>query len=86
MRNAAFFGVKVNRSSAAETGRPWISRVTSRALNGEIRAYLYIDLTSIFVIQTASVRSSFEQTPPRRTRSGGATKNPPSSRSDLYAI
>src|SRR5205807_8960080 len=49
MRNAAFFGVKVNRSSAAETGRPWISRVTSRALSGEIRAYLYIDLTSIIL-------------------------------------
>src|SRR5215469_3854435 len=47
IRNAAFFGVKARRSSAAETGRPWISRVTSRALNGEIRAYLYIDLTSI---------------------------------------
>src|ERR1051326_9639641 len=47
MRNAAFLGVKARRSSAAETGRPWISRVTSRALNGEIRAYLYIDLTSI---------------------------------------
>ena len=31
-------------SSAAETGSPWISRVTSRALNGEIFAYLYIDL------------------------------------------
>src|SRR6266571_9048965 len=46
-RNAAFFGVKVNRSSATETGRPWISRVTSRTLNGEIRAYLYIDLTSM---------------------------------------
>src|SRR5262249_21220670 len=47
MRNAAFLGVKASRSSAAETGRPWISRVTSRALNGEIRAYLYIDLTSM---------------------------------------
>src|SRR4026207_1807508 len=47
IRNAAFLGVKASRSSAAETGRPWISRVTSRALNGEIRAYLYIDLTSI---------------------------------------
>src|SRR6266487_7127507 len=46
-RNAAFLGVKASRSSAAETGRPWISRVTSRALNGEIRAYLYVDLTSI---------------------------------------
>ena len=34
--------------SAAETGRPWISRVTSRALKGEIRAYLCIDLTSIY--------------------------------------
>src|SRR5438874_1536025 len=45
---AAFLGVKASRSSAAETGRPWISRVTSRALNGEIRAYLYIDLTSMF--------------------------------------
>src|SRR6266700_3275374 len=44
IRNAAFLGVKASRSSAAETGRPWISRVTSRALNGEIRAYLYIDL------------------------------------------
>src|SRR5690349_17542877 len=52
MRNAAFFGVKVSRSSAAETGRPWISRVTSRALNGEIRAYLYVDLTSIFLSRT----------------------------------
>src|SRR5947208_3783537 len=49
MRNAAFFGVKARRSSAAETGRPWISRVTSRTLNGEIRAYLYIDLTSIIL-------------------------------------
>src|SRR5881275_429943 len=49
MRSAAFFGVKASRSSAAETGRPWISRVTSRALNGEIRAYLYVDLTSIFL-------------------------------------
>src|SRR6266480_7622367 len=48
-RNASFFGVKVSRSSAAETGRPWISRVTSRALNGEIRAYLYVDLTSIIL-------------------------------------
>src|SRR5881296_4150997 len=47
IRNAAFLGVKASRSSAAETGRPWISRVTSRTLNGEIRAYLYIDLTSI---------------------------------------
>src|SRR5882724_13702074 len=47
MRNAAFFGVNASKSSAAETGRPWISRVTSRTLNGEIRAYLYIDLTSI---------------------------------------
>src|SRR2546422_6536775 len=47
IRNAAFFGVNASKSSAAETGRPWISRVTSRALNGEIRAYLYIDLTSI---------------------------------------
>src|SRR5437660_8521805 len=47
IRNAAFFGVKARTSSAAETGRPWISRVTSRTLNGEIRAYLYIDLTSI---------------------------------------
>src|SRR5437867_8404090 len=47
MRNAAFLGVKASRSSAAETGRPWISRVTSRALNGEIRAYLYVDLTSM---------------------------------------
>src|SRR5436305_11925222 len=52
IRNAAFFGVKASRSSAAETGRPWISRVTSRALNGEIRAYLYIDLTSIFLISS----------------------------------
>src|SRR6266704_4547968 len=49
MRNAAFFGVKASTSSAAETGRPWISRVTSRTLNGEIRAYLYIDLTSIIL-------------------------------------
>src|SRR5882672_4393931 len=47
IRNAAFFGVNASRSSAAETGRPWISRVTSRTLNGEIRAYLYVDLTSI---------------------------------------
>src|SRR5262249_52596186 len=46
-RNAAFLGVKASRSRAAETGRPWISRVTSRALNGEIRAYLYVDLTSM---------------------------------------
>ena len=52
IRNAAFFGVKASKSSAAETGRPWISRVTSRALNGEIRAYLYVDLTSIFLSQT----------------------------------
>src|SRR5262249_55196938 len=85
IRNAAFFGVKVSRSSAAETGRPWISRVTSRALNGEIRAYLYIDLTSISVIQTASFRSSFEQTPPRRSGSGGATKNTPPSHRGLCA-
>ena len=49
IRNAAFFGVKARTSSAAETGRPWISRVTSRTLNGEIRAYLYIDLTSIIL-------------------------------------
>src|SRR6516162_5879911 len=47
MRNAAFLGVKASKSSAAETGRPWISRVTSRTLKGEIRAYLYVDLTSI---------------------------------------
>src|SRR4029078_2854773 len=47
IRNAAFFGVNASRSSAAETGRPWISRVTSRTLKGEIRAYLYVDLTSI---------------------------------------
>src|ERR1051325_83184 len=47
IRAAAFFGVNASRSSAAETGRPWISRVTSRTLNGEIRAYLYVDLTSI---------------------------------------
>src|SRR6266496_141477 len=40
MRNAAFFGVNASRSSAAENGSPWISRVTSRTLNGEIRAYL----------------------------------------------
>src|SRR5207244_2571276 len=46
-KKAAFFGVKASRSSAAETGKPWISRVTSRALNGEIRAYLYVDLTSM---------------------------------------
>src|SRR5438105_7489339 len=50
MRNAAFFGVKASRSSAAETGRPWISRVTSRALNAEIRAYLYVDLTSMTLV------------------------------------
>src|SRR5207248_2194400 len=49
IRNAAFFGVNASRSSAAETGRPWISRVISRTLNGEIRAYLYIDLTSIIL-------------------------------------
>src|SRR2546430_14770151 len=49
IRNAAFFGVKARRSSAAETGKPWISRVTSRTLNGEIRAYLYIDLTSMLL-------------------------------------
>src|SRR2546425_2701239 len=49
IRNAAFLGVKARTSSAAETGRPWISRVTSRTLNGEIRAYLYIDLTSIIL-------------------------------------
>src|SRR5438552_14615570 len=47
IRNAAFFGVNASKSSAAETGRPWISRVTSRTLEGEIRAYLYVDLTSI---------------------------------------
>src|SRR5215475_14334470 len=47
IRNAAFLGVNASKSSAAETGRPWISRVTSRTLRGEIRAYLYIDLTSI---------------------------------------
>jgi hypothetical protein len=39
--------VKARISSAADTGRPWISRVSSRTLNGEIRAYLYVDLTSI---------------------------------------
>ena len=50
MRKAAFFGVKASRSSAAETGRPWISRVTSRALKGEIRAYLYVDLTSMTLV------------------------------------
>src|SRR5436189_4859668 len=51
IRNAAFFGVNASKSSAAETGRPWISRVTSRTLKGEIRAYLYVDLTSItFVV------------------------------------
>src|SRR6266480_4947149 len=48
-RNAAFFRVKATTSSAAETCRPCISRVTSRTLNGEIRAYLYIDLTSIIL-------------------------------------
>src|SRR5947207_12175550 len=47
IKNAAFFGVNISRSNAAETGRPWISRVTSRTLKGEIRAYLYVDLTSI---------------------------------------
>src|SRR5215475_719987 len=47
IRNAAFLGVNASKSRAAETGRPWISRVTSRTLNGEIRAYLYVDLTSI---------------------------------------
>src|SRR5215510_12755214 len=50
IRNAAFFGVNASRSSAAETGNPWISRVTSRTLKGEIRAYLYVDLTSILLI------------------------------------
>src|SRR5215475_7257101 len=49
IRNAAFFGVNVSRSSVAETGRPWISRVTSRTLKGEICAYLYVDLTSIIL-------------------------------------
>src|SRR5437899_7956945 len=49
IRNAAFFGVKARTSSAAETGRPWISRVTSRTLNGEIRAYLYMVLISIIL-------------------------------------
>src|SRR4030095_12031306 len=55
IRNAAFLGVKASRSSAAETGRPWISRVTSRALNGEIRAYLYIDLTSIVSFRNSRI-------------------------------
>src|SRR5438477_395759 len=60
IRNAAFLGVKASRSSAAETGRPWISRVTSRALNGEIRAYLYIDLTSmtLFCNSRIEIRNS----------------------------
>src|SRR5207249_5180870 len=49
IRKAAFFGVNARRSSAAETGRPWISRVTSRTLNAEIRAYLYVDLTSMLL-------------------------------------
>src|SRR5437867_7493911 len=47
IKNAAFFGVNARRSSAAEAGRPWISRVISRTLKGEIRAYLYIDLISM---------------------------------------
>src|SRR5215475_8202556 len=47
IKDAAFFGVNASKSSAAETGSPWISRVTSRTLNGEIRAYLHVDLTSI---------------------------------------
>src|SRR4029078_10001822 len=59
MRNAAFLGVKARRSSAAETGRPWISRVTSRALNGEIRAYLYVDLTSIVSFRSLIRESKF---------------------------
>ncbi len=47
---AAFFGLKATMSSAAETGRPWISRVTSRALNAEIFAYRNVDLTSIYFV------------------------------------
>jgi hypothetical protein len=47
INDAAFFGVNASKSSAVETGSPWISRVTSRTLKGEIRAYLYVDLTSI---------------------------------------
>ena len=35
---AAFFGVKARISSAAATGKPWISRVTSRHLKAEMRA------------------------------------------------
>jgi hypothetical protein len=35
---AAFLGLKVRTSSASEAERPWISRVTSRALKAEIRA------------------------------------------------
>jgi len=31
-------------------GQPWISRVTSRALKAEMRAYLYVDITFIFKI------------------------------------
>src|SRR6266511_389084 len=58
IRNAAFFGVNASRSSAAETGRPWISRVTSRTLKGEIRAYLYIDLTSIASFSLQNYRGS----------------------------
>ena len=38
MSPAAFRGVNARRSSAAATGRPWISRVTSRHLNAEMRA------------------------------------------------
>src|SRR5438105_15863598 len=46
-RVAAFLGLNATTSSAAETGRPWISRVTSRTLNGQIFAYPDIDRTSI---------------------------------------
>src|SRR6187402_1082601 len=48
-RCAAFFGVKLRMFRAAETGNPWISIATCRALSGEMRAYLVSALTSIVV-------------------------------------
>src|SRR4029453_2891002 len=63
IRKDAFLGVKSRRSSAAETGRPWISRVTSRTLNGEIRAYLYIDLTSIPSSRKRTIMSQRQRLP-----------------------
>ncbi len=44
---AAFLGVKVRMSRALDTGRPWISRATSRAFFGESDTYLVVLLTSM---------------------------------------